>query len=554
MSAPSRNPQAPPRGEQAPPRGAQAGAHRLPEPGSLALPAPPRPSLATDRTRERMFWLLAAIPAVPFLLCALLPPLNHDVAAVLNFSGRWLAGERLYSDLIDVNPPLIFVLNLLPAALGEVLPIGAVQAFILCVLALGLGAGMLCWRLLPALALAPLPRAVLLAALPMTMLGAGYDFGQREHLMVLTALPYLLHAALRAEGGSMPARLTLAIALLAAIGFALKPHFLAIPALIELWVFCCLGPRRAFRGLVPWAMAGFWALYLLSLPVLFPAYLTQVVPLVMENYLALGGLNWWQVLATERMLPAFMLLPPLLFWAFRGGPAIARPLALASLGAFIAAWVQHRGWSYHVLPAKLFSGVAMAMLAAHWAGRAMAGPRAERAAAPATLVAALVLSFFHLVGNEAPYRQITWSWSRGGVITEQLRREALGERLLVLSPDIFPVYPALNYGRAQSTLRTMTLWLLQGVYEQCPRNGARYREPWEMSRTEFFVYRTVAEDFARAPPAAILVSDRAGIAACSGREFDLLTYFGRHPLFSEAFSHYRLATEFDGYKLYRRED
>ena len=529
------------------------------EPRSMAEPQamaalPPRPARVMDRSRERLFWLLAAIPALPFLLCAMLPPLNHDVAAVLNFSGRWLAGERLYLDLIDVNPPLIFVLNLLPAALGATLAIGVVPAFILCVLALGVGAALLCWRIMPALGLAPLPRAVLLAALPMTMLGAGYDFGQREHLMVMVALPYLLHATLRAEGGTSARHLALAVAVLAAAGFALKPHFLAIPALVELWVFCCLGPRRAWRGLVPWAMAGFWALYLLSLPLAFPAYLTQVVPLVMDNYLALGGLNWWQVLATERMLPALMLLLPLLFWAFSRGPAIARPLALAALGAFIAAWVQHRGWSYHVLPAKLFTGMLAAVLLAHWADRALTPARAERAAAPATLVAALALSFFHLVGNEAPYRQITWSWSRGGMIAEQLRREAFGERLLVLSPDIFPVYPALNYAQAQSTLRTMTLWLLQGVYGQCPANGARYREPWEMSRTEFFVYRTVAEDFARAPPTAILVSERSGIEPCGGREFDVLTYFGRHPLFSEAFSHYRLAMAFEGYKLYRRED
>ena len=43
------------------------------------------------------------------MLVYFLPPLNHDAAALLHFSQRWLAGERLYVDLIDVNPPLIFV-------------------------------------------------------------------------------------------------------------------------------------------------------------------------------------------------------------------------------------------------------------------------------------------------------------------------------------------------------------------------------------------------------------------------------------------------------------
>lgn len=516
-------------------------------------PAPP-PVPRLEQARETLHWMLALLPALPFLISALLPPLNHDVAAVLNFSGRWLDGERLYADLIDVNPPLIFIINLLPAAMGNLLPINPVQALVLCVLGLMAGSFWLCWRLLPLLALPPIMRVVALGVLPISMLGAGYDFGQREHLMVITTLPYLILAALRAEGRRAPPGLTLGVALLAAAGFALKPHFLAVPGLVELWVFCCLGPRRAFRDPVPWTMGGFFALYLLSLPVVFPLYLNQVVPLVLGNYLSLTGLGWWQVLTTERMMPIGVLLLVLGALAFRGGPALGRPVALAALGGFIAAFVQSRAWSYHIMPSKLLLGWLGALLLAHWAGRLMAPARAERAAAPAAAIAAFAIGLFHLMGSEAPYRQITWSWSRGGLLTEQLRREAYGERLLVLSPDVAPIYPALNYIRAQSTLRTMNLWLLQGVYHQCPTNGARYREPWDMSRTEFFVYRTVAEDFARAPPTAILVSDNAGITWCGNTHFDLITYFSRHPLFAEGFSHYRLAAAFEGYRLYRRED
>ena len=74
------------------------------------------------------------MPAAAFLLVALSPPLNHDVAAVLNFAERMLAGERLYADLIDVNPPLIFVLNLLPAAVGAWTPLDAVQGLLVCLL------------------------------------------------------------------------------------------------------------------------------------------------------------------------------------------------------------------------------------------------------------------------------------------------------------------------------------------------------------------------------------------------------------------------------------
>ena len=82
----------------------------------------------------RLLRFLALLPAAAFLLVALSPPLNHDVAAVLNFAERMLAGGRLYADLIDVNPPLIFVLNLLPAAIGAWTPLDAVQGLLVCLL------------------------------------------------------------------------------------------------------------------------------------------------------------------------------------------------------------------------------------------------------------------------------------------------------------------------------------------------------------------------------------------------------------------------------------
>ena len=123
----------------------------------------------------------------------------------------------------------------------------------------------------------------------------------------------------------------------------------------------------------------------------------------------------------------------------------------------------------------------------------------------------------------------------------------------MLSPDIFPVYPALNYARAQSTLRTMNIWLLQGVYGRCPADGARYRETWEMSRTG--VLRLPHRGRGFLPRAAGRHPDRPQprIPWC-GKEFDVLEYFSRHPLFAETLRRYRPAAEIEGYRLLRRAD
>ncbi|MFT8242521.1 hypothetical protein [Roseomonas sp. BN140053] len=523
----------------------------LPPPIAAPVAELSRPAVSL---RNRVLRLAAFVPALLFLLTVLSPPLNHDVAAVLNFAQRWIAGERLYADLIDVNPPLIFVLNLLPAAIASWTPLDGVQALQLCLLALAGLCWWLCARLRADRPEGLVERAVLGALIPLALVVSGYDFGQREVIMATCALPYCVLAARRIDGQRTATGLRLGVAVLAALGFALKPHFLAVAALVEFAVLVRRGPRRALRDAVPWVMAAVWCCYLAAIPVLFPDYLGHVVPLVWQYYLDLGGQGPWHVLLTEDMGAATLFLLVLLPLGLRrGAGGLATALGAAATGAFAAAWVQHKGWTYHVAPILMLGGVLAGLLAARWADRALPPSGARRAAPALAALAAAGLALFAVRGGEAPFREIQFENTKAGRLTAWLRREAYGERLLILTPDIFPVYPALNYAHAQSTLRTMNMWLLQGVYRSCPENGSRYREPWEMSRAEFFVYRTVAEDFARAPPAAVLITRNPGIPWCGG-EFDFVEYFSRHPLFADTWRRYHQQGEIEGYKLFLRDD
>jgi hypothetical protein len=520
----------------------------------------------------RALWhrLPALLPALLFVPIVLAPPLNHDVAAVLQFSQRWLAGEHLYSDLNDVNPPLIFVLNLIPAWIAAATPLDAVAALRLCLFAYGGFCWWLAMRVRDRGAEGLVERAFLNVLPALFLFDAGYDFGQREHLMALAALPYVLAAARRASGEVPRGRI--AVGLLAGVAFALKPHFLAIPALVEAAVLLGRRPegafltglaaalRRSLHDPVPWLMVGVWAAYLASLPLVFPDYLGTVVPLVWNFYLDLGGSSAWQVLLTPRLAVVTCLLLPLLFLAFRGRPIPLRApggtlppvVALAAVAALASAIAQHKGWSYHILPIELFACGLGGLLAACWLDR-----RRITVAAPAPYAVAAVLgglfALYAVSNGEAPWKELGYPDGQVAGLTTLLEREAADERVLVLSPGIYPIYPALNYAGVQSTLRTMNMWLLQGAYHACLADGRRYREVWEMGRPEFFVYRTVAEDFARTPPAAVLVDTDPGIPWC-GSQFDFIAYFKRHPLFAEVWSHYQLAAEWGRYRLYTPKD
>jgi len=527
---------------------------------ALAPAAYGAPSGQALRAAARL--LPALVPVLLFVPMVFAPPVNHDVAAVLGFSERWLAGEHLYSDLIDVNPPLIFLLNLIPAAIEAVCGIDGVVALQLSVTAFGLLTWWLTLRVRDRASEGAAERAFLDILPGLFVFAAGYDFGQREYLMAVGALPYVFAAARRERGERPGARIPVTV--VAAIGFALKPHFVAIPALVELAVLV----SRLRRGHalwpvlcdpVPWVMLGLWAAYLVSLPLLFPDYLNVVVPLTWDYYLANGENTVLLVLLVRRMLTGLCVLAPLAVIALwpgsRVGRGLPRLLALAACGAVASAVAQHKGWSYHIVPIELFSAGLGGVLAARW----LDGLNAARSRDGAVRIAAALGGLFALYSiavGEAPWNEIGFPESDAGRLTLLLQRVASGDRVLELSPGISPMFPALNYAHARSTLRVTDMWLLDGAYRTCLPDGRRYRDPWEMGRPEFFIFRTVAEDFARNPPAAVVVDPLSGIPGCPepAGAFDLITYFSRHPLFAETWSHYRLVGKAGGFRVYARKD
>jgi hypothetical protein len=493
-------------------------------------------------------WLVLA-PALVFAALVAAPPLNHDAAGILSFAERWVAGERLYVDLLDVNPPLVFVLFAGPAWLAGALGLDPVAVLKAALAGMVLGCWALAWAVRDRAAEGRVERALLDVLPPLLGFGAGYDLGQRETMMATLALPYLLAAARRAEGGRP--RAGLAAGLVAAVGFALKPHFLLVPVLVEAAVLARRG-RAGLRDPVPWAMAGLWLAYLASLPLLFPAYLGAVVPMALALYVDNGGRGVLDVLGQARLWPVALVLAGLAVAAFRGRAMLPRVLALAAVAGLAAALAQRKGWPYHFMPVQLFTLALAAVLGARWLDR----PGTRSVGAPGGWAAGLAGGFaLALMGlGAAPRSQLTWHGTDAYALAGMLRAHAGGGRVLALSPLIAPIYPALNYARARMTLPAMNTWMLEGAYRTCPADGARWREPAQMGAEERFLFERVAADFAREPPEAVLVDKFAAIPDCGGVAFDLLGYFARHPLFAAAWPRYEAVARRGRFTVYARRD
>ena len=127
---------------------------------------------------------------------------RSDIGFLLYAAGQVLDGARPYVDIIEINPPLILALNLPAALLARA--IGAPDVLLYRAMVTGALLGALAfsgWCLRRSLdGGGALRRRVMLLLAFALFLAAGEDFGQREHLLVALALPYLLLAVGRAKG------------------------------------------------------------------------------------------------------------------------------------------------------------------------------------------------------------------------------------------------------------------------------------------------------------------------------------------------------------------
>jgi hypothetical protein len=197
----------------------------------------------------------------------------------------------------------------------------------------------LCDRLLPLLGV-------------LILIAPGYNFGQREHLMLMAALPYTAAAAVSLEGPRLRLPVAIAIGLFAALGFCLKPYFLFVPLCVEAW----LALRN--RSLVAWLRPEF-----LLIPVFGALYLAAVfafAPSYIFVELAQSRAIYWAYntsFAEVVKSAVIVLLPSLAGWlALIAGernapPKFAQAAACAASGAVLSAMVQCKGFSYHFVPA-----------------------------------------------------------------------------------------------------------------------------------------------------------------------------------------------------------
>ncbi len=459
---------------------------------------------------------------------------NVDVSWLLTVGERMLAGDRLYADLIEVNPPasaLLYLPAFLLARTIGISPETAVDALVLTAAACSLW---LCARILARTRMVEENAWLLLAgaAAVLTILPM-HTFGEREHIAIIALLPLLALLAVRANGGS-PA---LAAALIAGVGagitVAIKPHFaLAVGCAVAASAYA-RGSWRVVFAVENWIAGAVAAAYGIYVVVAYPEFLRDVVPLVQAAYLPMRkGLS-------ELVSPLFLCwlasLALLLQW--KRGRVLAPPLSpllAAAIGFAAVYFIQGKGWPYHVYPMLALTFIALVIAAAEET-EPQGDPAAKRRRSIARLVPVAAL-----IAASGVWLNFSLDMS---ALADPIRRLKARPSLLAITSDIAVGHPLTRELGGKWVSRVGSLWITTGVYRQFFDGKL---DPGTRARLERHVVRDrawLAEDIRRNRPDIIIVEKG---------KFDWEAWARADPVIAAELARYREAGGTPGFLLLQR--
>lgn len=291
-------------------------------------------------------YLLSAYVQSLTLICG-------DVSWEVHEARRMLAGTVGGDGLFELTPPLFLLWYIPPVlltAISSMTIMHAVQWYVFFLISISLS---ICYPLVSKIFSKDivLSRIFFLAiAATFLLLPMSADVGQREHFLLYLSVPYLLLVAYRLPGGSIHPCYALLIGMLAGLGFAIKPFFMMVPLLVELYVIFYKRSLLAWLRIETIAMLAILLMYSVCIWMYFPTYFLSVVPLVSRVYYGYS-FSWKELIQLDVLFSVLVLIGSL--FCYRNNPykALYHILSVAMVGFLSCYFIQKTTWFYHLLPA-----------------------------------------------------------------------------------------------------------------------------------------------------------------------------------------------------------
>lgn len=323
------------------------------EPNNGTLTTPTRPNQWTppfkweglDYTQTLgLFVLCIVLVGIGFQRLVVL---NPDLTWLITLDEKWLAGQKLYVDLFEVNPPISAIMYL-PAVLMK----GATDRYlagIIVFLMVFFGAVEI---FLTYLILKPiLLRKYLLkfcVILLFLFLCFPVDvFGQRDYVAVVALFPFVAVACTRLHGVKPRIWLLILAGLGAGAAMTIKPHYAVVAGVPLLFNALARRSPKPLFGLEVWVAALVVLAYAVSVVLFFPAYLGPYLHRLAVAYVPVPRrLEFVRALLLLVTFFAVAGLACLRLSGDRRQALFAAPWMMAALGGALFMVLIGKWWSY----------------------------------------------------------------------------------------------------------------------------------------------------------------------------------------------------------------
>jgi hypothetical protein len=474
------------------------------EVGTADIEAVSPPVLARPTDREHLAplpslvtWLLIVLVFAAAVLMRQLVPLNTDVSWLLVVGERMLDGQRLYRDIIEINPPMAAFAYLPGVALARLLGVHARHVIDAQLLLLAAGSLFATWRILllsPALGQARWSLFAVWAVAVLTILPMNV-FAQREHIATLTFLPALAAYALRGNREKLALWVIVIAGVGAGITLAFKPFFAVPAAICIVW-----SARRSRSWLTLFAPENIIAGVLVSSVslgtyVFYPEYFTITYPLVRDTYLSWSMPASVVMLNDATLIFAIAVAVVVLTRRQRTQDALLVAALLAATGFMISFFLQRRGWAYHSYPM-----VALAILAMGYV--LMVQRDTESRPRRPGLAAMPILAATFLFGS-------LWfnTTVHVGPIEQALAGLKPHPRVLVLSGEAAIGHPLVRDLGGTWVSRQENLWIREFVRLTREKTSVDAATDARLNADLALERKWLIEDFKKLPPDIVLIDD-----------------------------------------------
>ena len=467
---------------------------------------------------------------------------NTDNAWLIESAKMLLSGQNLYTDYIETNPPFIVYFTAIPLILGGVLGLAAPESYTIFVLTLAAFSFYLGSRLIES-------NNLKIALLLLFVIFPAFNFGQREHLLVLLITPYFL-ALLNS------ARPSVVAAVLMIIGVLLKPYFILFLAFFILWEKFEL--KQKLFSTRNFAFGITCILYVALIWLFERDYIENTLPMLIQYYDSF----YLYRLGIYSKITIFSA--PFLLLLLRKAKLhildnkIIFTLISASIAAITAA-LQDKGWDNHYFPLHFFMLFALMLMMENSFVR-LAG-RQQGIFIAGLSVAYLMIMIVSFKNNISMASSFTKFSAKQNI--DIIESKAPNGKALVLSVNLNGLNPELLYSSASLGWQYPCLWMLPGMYENVKEDANKevpFRAPAQQSANERAIFESVVNYFVTQKPEILVVthswirnSPRKVKGKLGTGKFDLHGYFMQDKKFAAEFANYKLQRKFLGKSLYVRK-